>query len=109
MDKKTEQVKFPYEATANNVCIRPNKQPEMTEGGIIIPQNIQQEYHSGVIMSVGPGLPGEPSALWAGAEVVFTPNVGFPFEHGGEVYYIMQEHDIRLVNPKAFPRPKAEA
>jgi co-chaperonin GroES (HSP10) len=109
MDKKTENGIFPYEATANNVCIKPKKQPEMTDSGIIIPQNIQQDYHSGIIVTVGPGLPGEPSALWPGADVVFTPNVGFPFEHGGEVYYIMLEHDIRLVNPSSFPRPKGEA
>jgi chaperonin GroES len=97
--------------THDHVYIRPDRAPERTDGGIIIPETSQEEYRRGVdgrgngagvgtVVRVGPGevstKTGERQAmeLRPGDRVLFEPYAGMEREIDGEKLLVMEENHV---------------
>lgn len=100
----------------DHVIIRMDAIRETTEGGLFIPQDIQEAYSRGqfgkgkgiavgTVLAVGPGdwckkaqSVRKPIGYEAGQRVVFEPHAGMEIEHDGETVLMMAaEHVMGVV------------
>ena len=81
------------------VVIEPHKTPEVSEGGVILPDVARHKSQHGTVKAVGPGLQTEEGDFVAmvvqeGDEVVFPRWSGSEIELDGEEVLILHESDI---------------
>jgi len=86
-------------ALHDSIIIQPDKRPEKTASGLIIPETVKDEPMIGTVVSVGPGIsvPGKPRkrpAVDEGDRVLFGKWSGESLEYEGIDYKIMYEKDI---------------
>lgn len=85
--------------TENRVVIQPDTQPNITEGGIHLPDTAKPKPVKGTIVAVGPGkmLPtGKRTkvALKVGAKVFYAPYAGNEVKLQETTFLIMSEEDV---------------
>lgn len=105
----------------NRVVVKPSPSETKTAGGIIIPDTAQEKSQSGTIVAIGNGidqtmetnnllseilahLKGVPHisktslSLKVGDQVIFSKYAGTEIEQDGEMYLMMRDSDIQIVN-----------
>lgn len=75
------------------ILVRPFPPDAISEGGIIIPDSIQQRPSKALVIAVGEGLKDRPMRLQKGDTVFHVKNAGTPVEHNGEILYILRDVD----------------
>lgn len=73
----------------NDVLIRPKLPKEISNNGIVIPENARCRNSCGEIVLVGPK-----SYLKPGFYMFHVEHTGVPIELEGEVLYLVQERDV---------------
>lgn len=76
----------------DRVIIKPAPPESKTKSGIIIPDTSQEKSQRGTVVAVGPGRPGEPTALKEGDEVIYSKYAGSEIKIEGEDHIIMREY-----------------
>ena len=74
----------------NRLIIRPDKLPEVTEGGIILPETVIERPQTGKVLAIGPDV----LTIENGDKVVYPPYSGMPLEYGDEELVVLRESDI---------------
>jgi chaperonin GroES len=85
--------------TGDRVIVEALAEPEMSPGGVILPDGDTGPAQRGVVLAVGPGarLPSGrvvPSAVEEGDEVWFSSYGGVQFRDGRDEVLILREADI---------------
>jgi chaperonin GroES len=84
----------------DRVVLRPEKEPEETKGGILIPENARKKQLRGEVLAVGPGKwtqdlsSRRPLAVKVGDVVLYTRYSGSEFELDGEKLLVFREEDL---------------
>jgi chaperonin GroES len=96
----------------DRVLIRRVEPETKTDGGIFIPDNVQEKPMEGEVVAIGPGLRGEdgklrPMELKPGDRVLFGKWSGTEVKLDGEELMIMKEADIMGVLDHAAAHKKA--
>ena len=78
----------------NNVLIKPFAGKEITDGGLIIPENLRTPSNKGIVSAVGNGSKGRPMRLNVGEIDFKVKDWGTPVESDGELYYLMDENAV---------------
>ena len=86
------------QAILSNVIVRPCKSDEVTEGGLFIPESVQERSNRCVIVSHGNGtkrfpLP-FPKGYGVGSECIHVKGAGVEVIHNGEKLYLINTQDI---------------
>lgn len=76
------------------VLVRPFPSDEMSDGGIIVPENCRSVNCKGTIVAAGSGTEKEPMRYAAGAVVHSIKDCGEPYIVGGETLYLMDQSSI---------------
>jgi len=88
------------------VVLLPDDEPEMTDGGIVLPGTVDAPPVSGTVLAVGPGKEEEdgsisPLSLIPGQNVVYIKGAGVPMEkmgpEGEDVLMIKQDQIISVI------------
>jgi co-chaperonin GroES (HSP10) len=76
----------------DRIIVRPEEQPDVTGGGVILPENRKSKPKpaKGEVLAVGPDVP----TAKAGDVILFVPFAGVPIEHAGETLMAMKEEDV---------------
>lgn len=82
---------------ADRVLVEPAAAEETTASGIIIPDTAQEKPQRGIVVSVGPGKPDEPTTVKAGDTVLYGKYSGTDLQLEGKEYMIMRESDILAI------------
>jgi len=86
---------------AGRVLIDPVQVEEKTEGGIIIPGNVNKKPTEGVVVVRGNSLPDVEMEIREGDKVVFNEGAGNEVEINEKEYLLMeQRHVLFFVRPK---------
>lgn len=82
----------------DRIFIKRVETKDVTDGGIIIPENVEQIPMEGIIVAAGPGKykDGErvPLVVKVGDRVLFASWASKDVEIDGETYSVMKEKDI---------------
>lgn len=77
---------------------------EMTQGGIIVPHEVQQnkKTQTGTVVAVGPGRfggDGKRIEMQAreGDKVLFALMIGYPIDFNGDRYYLIKDYDVMAI------------
>lgn len=87
----------------DRVLVKPiEKQEEVTESGIFIPDTIKEKPNEATVIEVGEGKLLQdgtylPALIKKGDTVRFIQNAGLPFKLDGEEYLLMETHHILAV------------
>lgn len=79
---------------ADRVVVEFIETPEVTKGGIIIPNSAKERPLMGIIVAVGPGHKDQPLSVKLGDTILFGTYAGSEIEVEGGTYHIMRETDI---------------
>lgn len=94
-------------ALQDRIIVKPEERAQVTEGGLILPDQVDNEPMVGTVVDVGPGKRDKktgnriPSQLQEGDRVVFGKWSGTTLEVEGNKYQMMYEKDIFGVIKKA--------
>lgn len=78
----------------NQIIFKPLPGDAMTEGGIIVPDNVCKESDKGTIVAVGNGTKNKPMKLHKNTIGFRVHQWGEPIEENGEIFYIMEDSAI---------------
>lgn len=89
-------------ATGNNVIVEPDKAPEVSQGGILIPDQARKKSTQGVVVSVGPGRTNHdngsvvviPIGLQVGDRVMYGEWDGAAIEHEGKSLVVLNADSV---------------
>lgn len=90
--------KFPVEPLHGQVIIKPFAAETKTEGGLFIPDSVQQRPSKGVVMGKGEDLEEKPIQI--GDAVFHVKGAGTEFEYQKEQYFLMRYSDCLAKIPK---------
>ena len=87
---------------ADRVVVQPDAAEEKSEGGIILPDTVQEKPQKGKIVALGAGKISDSGELIkpevkVGDKVLYGKYSGNEISLGGEEYLIMRESDILAV------------
>jgi chaperonin GroES len=87
------------EPLGDRVVIKPTTKEEVSKGGIVIPDTVQEKPQEGKIIAVGPGRLTEEGKRIAmevkkGDKVIYSKYAGTEFKLDDEELVIMREGDI---------------
>lgn len=88
------------EVTGDKVLVKVLKPDAITEGGIVIPEQVRDRPVEGVVVGLGPTLSGEYfglTGLALGDTVLFAKYGGVEVDISYEQHYILQQRDILAV------------
>ena len=84
----------------NKVIVRKVKEDEVTGGGFIIPESVQEETSIGIVEAVGPGVRSVTDPNLRGVmqvkkgDTIVLPKFAHKIEHNNEDFYIVSEPEI---------------
>jgi chaperonin GroES len=78
----------------NRVIVEPQEGIKRTEGGIYIPDALQESPPLGTVIAVGDGKVGEPMTVKEGDTVMYSKTTGISITIDKKNYLIMSEADI---------------
>lgn len=86
----------------DRIIVKRTEAEEVTEGGIIIPDNSKEKPCEGIVIAVGKGRLGEngniiPMEVVVGDKVLFSVYGGVEMAHNGEELLIMREDELLAV------------
>lgn len=86
----------------NRVLVKQDEEPEMTSGGLYLPDTAKESPQQGVVRRVGPGKrldSGEllPLSVKEGDKVIFGKYSGTKMKVDGEELLFMREDDIMAI------------
>ncbi|MFC1963324.1 co-chaperone GroES [Chloroflexota bacterium] len=84
---------------ADRVIVRPTVREEVTKGGIVLPDTVQEKSQEGEIVAVGPGKLGDDGKRIAmevkkGDKVLYSKYAGTEWKQDSEEYLILRDSDI---------------
>lgn len=87
------------EPLGDRVIIQTEHAPEMTEGGIIVPDSVQEKPLQGTVVAVGPGKRDDNGKrieldVFVGDTVLYAKYSGTDATIAGIEYLLLNEHDI---------------
>ena len=82
---------FPIEALQGNLIIKPCEADAISEGGIIIPDSVQERPNKGKVVSIGEDLKDKP--IKVGSVVYHIKGAGTKVEYKKEDYFIIRYSD----------------
>lgn len=82
----------------NNILFKPFLGDEISEGGIIVPDNVRGESDKGIIIAVGNGTKIRPMERKENEIAFRVHKWGEPIEENGETFYIMEDSAIIALN-----------
>lgn len=84
---------LPITPSSSRIVIRPDPAPpreHVTEGGIVV-QRRNAEVATGQVVAISP----EPGGVYSMKDrVLYAPYMGFTLKYKGEVYVLLQEHEV---------------
>ncbi len=88
-----------YEPFGDRVVVKPTEREEVSSGGIVLPDTVQEKPQEAVIVAVGPGRIGDDGnritmESKVGDLVVYSKYAGSEVKEDGEDYLILRESDI---------------
>ena len=86
---------------AGRILIDPVEVEKKTDGGIIIPNNINKKPTEGTVVVRGNGLPDVEMEIREGDKVVFNEGAGQDVDINDKTYLLMEQRHV-----KYFVRPK---
>lgn len=97
----------------DRVVVKVDDSPELSPGGIVLPDAAQEKPQRGVVISVGEGKRLDdgslaPMDVKAGDRVIFSKYGGVEVRDGAEEYIILRQDDIYAVDTAA-PKPVSAA
>lgn len=86
----------------DRIIVKRDEAVSMTEGGIALPESIQEIPQRGTVIAVGPGRTDNlgnlvPMTIGVGDRVLFGTYAGAELEIDGDSYMIMREQDVACV------------
>ena len=87
----------------DRVLVKPiEKEEEITESGIFIPDTVKERPNEATVIAVGEGKLLQdgtylPALIKIGDKIRFVQNAGLPFKHDGEDYLLMETHHVLAV------------
>ena len=85
---------------ANKVIVKPEKQEEVSKGGIFIPEKSRQAVNTGVVIALG-DQEDHPFEVSVGDEVIYRMGAGTETKLDNEYYLTMREEDILVCKSKS--------
>lgn len=82
----------------NNILFKPFLGDAISEGGIIVPDNVRGESDKGIIVAVGNGTKIKKMELKEGQVGHRVHLWGEPIDYNGERFYIMEDSAIIALN-----------
>lgn len=79
---------------SNYLLVLPDKPEEVTESGLLIPENSRQKPLRGVVKATGPGTTEDPMTDKEGDVVCYGQFSGIPVEHEGIEYLLIKASDV---------------
>ena len=96
------QKEFAWEAREDRVVIYPDEQTHISKGGLHIPQSALGKPSKGIVIEVGPGMPGRPTTdLSRGDHVIYGRFAGVDIESDDVEYVVVRQSDIILREKKS--------
>ena len=88
-----------YQPFGDRVVVKPVEREEVSAGGILLPDTVQEKPQEGKIVAVGPGRIGDDGKRIAMESkvddlVVYSKYAGSELKEEGEDYLILRESDI---------------
>lgn len=88
-----------YQPFGDRVVVKPVEREEVSAGGILLPDTVQEKPQEGKIVAVGPGRTADDGKRIAmeskvGDLVVYSKYAGSDLKEAGEDYLILRESDI---------------
>ena len=88
-----------YQPFGDRVVVKPVEREEISAGGILLPDTVQEKPQEGKIVAVGPGRIGDDGKRIAMESkvddlVVYSKYAGSELKEEGEDYLILRESDI---------------
>jgi len=88
-----------YQPFGDRVVVKPAEREEVSAGGILLPDTVQEKPQEGTIVAVGPGRIGDDGKRIAMESkvddlVVYSKYAGSELKEEGEDYLILRESDI---------------
>lgn len=88
-----------YQPYGDRVIVRPTQREEVSSGGIVLPDTVQEKPQEGEIVAVGPGRTAEDGKRIAmeskvGDIVVYSKYAGNEIKEEGDDFLILRESDI---------------
>ena len=83
----------------DNVLVKRDETGDMTEGGIVIPEDVKTELDTGTVLAVGPGTVNSkgvpiPLKVQVGDWIQFIPYAGHDIDVHGVTLMLMPESEI---------------
>jgi co-chaperonin GroES (HSP10) len=75
----------------NQVLVKPFPGDEMSEGGIIVPENVRKPSNRVLVIKTGNGTKDKPMRMRGGIVAYRVKDWGCPVEIGGELHFLMDE------------------
>jgi chaperonin GroES len=102
METNKVKSKFPNvgEPSEDKIVVLQEGAEERTEGGIIIPDNVQEKPERGIVIAVGKRSDGKPSNLKPGDVILFGKYSGTLVRLKAVEYLIMSYKDYLIKIPK---------
>jgi chaperonin GroES len=86
------------------IIVKQKNKEEITSGGIVIPESIQENSLIGEIVELGPGpiigdriMPFSEIGLFKGDTVVYMFSAGTRVQYRGIEYRVLMHHDVQFV------------
>ena len=84
---------------ADNVVVKPIAKEEVSKGGIVLPDTVQERPKEGEVVAVGPGRVADdgkriPMELKVGDMVVYRNYAGTEFKEDGDEFLVLRESEI---------------
>lgn len=78
----------------DRILVKPDEKKKESEGGILIPDSVQERPNVGTIISVGPGTKDQKMSAEVGNKIMFGKHAGIDMNIDGEDVVFIRESDI---------------
>jgi len=82
----------------SQILFKPFPPPEMTEGGLFVPDSVKKVNNKGVVVRVGKGTKEKPMQLKEGDIAFRVKDWGMEVFIGGELHFLMDQEAILAIN-----------
>lgn len=84
----------------NHILVKPCQSENRTEGGLFIPESVQERSCKVEILKVGKGVKGDPMKIPSGVVGFHIKGAGMEVIVGGISYWLMSQKDILAYSEK---------
>lgn len=81
-------------AILDEIIVKPCAPDELTEGGLIVPENFRERSAKAIIVSVGDGTKKKPMFLRVGETCFHVKGAGTEIIEKGESLFLMKQQDV---------------